>query len=379
MRRILYLALADARGHLMRAHILRDLLGERGVDVTVVTTSRAGQRFLETLGTPSELLSEHFRVEFDARHNMSHLRTDARVAAYLLHPDRCRRDLRRLDALARGADLVVDDSFHPAMLFAHRRFPLVHVYGENMWGAVVGNLDGRAGALARPYRWAMEKLKSRALAHVEHTVSTEGLGWSGNRVRLPPIIPRLRPRPRPRPRPRTRSRTAVVYLNPHFSDPAIAGAIERAARRHGYRLHAVAEGYADRPGWVARDPHLVDAIAGADLFVSGAGMGALGMANLFGVPFLCLLGRQPEQRANVAQLGPRPNVRVVDLPPTGAPAMDADIADLAFRARRPLDDRPDPRARVRALHQQWTDAFVRLLPTVDKDSERTTHVERSAS
>jgi hypothetical protein len=387
MARILYVALAEARGHLMRAHVLRGLLGDRGVEVDVVTTSRSGQTFLASLGTPSELLSEHFRVEFDGRHNMARLRTDARTAAYLLSPGRCRRDLRTLDTLARGADLVVDDSFHPAMLFAHRRFPLVHVYGENMWRAVLENLDGRT-ALARPYRWAMEHLKRRAFGHVEHTVATRDLGRVDNHFRLPPIIPALgTPRNRDR-------RTAVAYLNPRFRDPAIAAAVEDAARRHRLELHAVGEGYADRRGWIARDPELVDSIASADLFISGAGMGALGMATTFEVPFVCLLGRQPEQRANIEQLGPLPTVRVLDLDGGLDGGRDSGLdsglggqiataaADLTFRFHRSA--RPDPTDQIRALHRQWTEAFEHLLARASGRAatpamERTDRVTKSAS
>ena len=84
--RLLYLALADARGHLMRAHLLSGALGEAGLAVDIVTTSREGVRFLASMGRPSRLLSEHFRVEFGERHDMSRRRTDARVLNYLLLP-----------------------------------------------------------------------------------------------------------------------------------------------------------------------------------------------------------------------------------------------------------------------------------------------------
>ena len=49
MARILYLAVADARGHLMRAHLVRRLLAPVGHRVDVVTTSEEGQRFLDRL------------------------------------------------------------------------------------------------------------------------------------------------------------------------------------------------------------------------------------------------------------------------------------------------------------------------------------------
>ena len=39
-----------------------------------------------------------------------------------------------------------------------------------------------------------------------------------------------------------RDRLAAVYLNPHFSDPTLAAAVERALATRGYAMHAVGEG-----------------------------------------------------------------------------------------------------------------------------------------
>jgi hypothetical protein len=144
--RTLYLALADAPGHLMRAHLLSGALGEAGLAVDVVTTCRDGVRFFASMGRGSRLLSEHFRVEFGDRHDMSRRRTEARVASYLLLPWRAIADLRRLAVLGRGADLVVNDSLHPVLLLAPALgfpHPVVQVYGENLWRAMEANLDHR--------------------------------------------------------------------------------------------------------------------------------------------------------------------------------------------------------------------------------------------
>src|SRR5205823_4613604 len=90
---------------------------------------------------------------------------------------------------------------------------------------------------------------------------------------------------------------AVVYLNPHFRDPAIADAVERALAAAGFAIHAVGEGYARRPGWRAHDPALADAIGAADLLVSAPGLGAISQARALRVPFLALVSDQPEQAA----------------------------------------------------------------------------------
>jgi UDP-N-acetylglucosamine:LPS N-acetylglucosamine transferase len=92
-------------------------------------------------------------------------------------------------------------------------------------------------------------------------------------------------------------RLAVVYLNPYFKDAALAEAID--ASLAGFHVHAVGEGYGDRPGWRARDAALGDAVAAADVFVSAAGIGALSLARATGVPMIALATDQPEQRRNL--------------------------------------------------------------------------------
>jgi len=347
--RILYVALADARGHLMRAHLLRAMLAPVGVDVDIVTTSGEGRQFLDVLGSPSEVLSQRFRVEVDAAHNVRRGATDARVLRYVFDPRGAVRDLAWLSARARGAVFVVSDSFHPGLMFAPPGMRLVHVYGENMWNAVAGNLDGRAPAVARGYRWLIHRLKARAFGHVEHVLSARGAAWRGNHVRLPPIIPL------PGAVARRAARSAVVYLNPHFRDPAIASAIEAALARGGYDVHAVGEGYANRPGWRGCDPALADRVAAADVLISGAGMGALGMARAFGVPLLALSSAQPEQRANLASLPAGISVRAVP-----ARASAGELA-AALASLPPRVAAFDPRARAEAIHDLWTDVFVRLV------------------
>lgn len=114
--RLLYLATADARGHLMRAQLLTHALQAQGAAVEVITTSVAGARFLHTFGIQASVLSPHYAVQFDARQNMRAAATDANVAAYLLHPARLLRDVLQLQRRLREVDLVLNDSFHPALL-----------------------------------------------------------------------------------------------------------------------------------------------------------------------------------------------------------------------------------------------------------------------
>lgn len=298
--RLLYLATADARGHLMRAQLLTHALRAQGAHVDVLTTSAAGVQFLGRFGIDAALLSPHYAVQFDARQNMRAAATDANVAAYLLHPARLLRDIVRLRRCLRGVDLVLNDSFHPALLVMGMlpgwRRRIVHVYGISLRAALQGNFDGRlprpaAALFARLIGWQIDA----AAAQLEHDFAQPRLHARGRRFRLPTPVAlaaaaaagALPPAP-----------AAAVYLNPHFRDPALADALEQGLQRAGLDSHRVGEGYAGRPGWVAEDPQWIASAAASTLLVSAPGMAALSVAQVYRRPILLVLTDQPEQQRN---------------------------------------------------------------------------------
>ncbi len=311
--RILWLATADARGHLMRCQLLVKALRARGWLIDVVTTSAEGQRFLRAFGVQAEVVSEHYRVEFDARHNMARLRTEWRLFRYFVSSQRFVRDLPWLAARAQGADLVVNDSFHPALLLSPLYPPgilppVVHVYGNNLRPALEKNFCGRfPRAFARTFQIAMSSCVERSFGRIEHGLAAppEGREIAPRTFCVPPVVAlpsRGRSELRASLGMTPGQRLAVAYLNPHFRDPAIAHALETAMSQLGFGLYAVGEGYAARPGWRACDTGLANAIGAADLFVSAPGLGALAQARALGVPLLTLVTDQPEQVANLAGL-----------------------------------------------------------------------------
>lgn len=88
MPRIVYLATADARGHLMRAQLLVHALraagaGRRADDV------RCGQAFLAAFDIDAAVLSRHYAVQFDERQNMLRDATDRNVAHYVFRRRAC--------------------------------------------------------------------------------------------------------------------------------------------------------------------------------------------------------------------------------------------------------------------------------------------------
>jgi len=319
--RIVWLAVAEGRGHLMRAQLAARLLAPAGIDVDIVTTSAAGVAFTAALGVPSTVVSTAYRLHYDERQNLERARTRAMAMRYLVSPRRCARDLAWLERHARGAALVVNDSFHPALLvatltgvgFAPR---VVHVHGANTRRAVEASAGpGPMRALIRralANAWRIEIVLDQRPPTAARPDALAALGLDrpgaptpspdGRVLELPPLLPA------PRDREAVRAdlgvargaRLAVVYLNPYFHDAALADAIEAALARAGYAMHAVGEGYADRAGWRARDAALCERVGACDLFVSAAGAGALALARASGVPMIALATDQPEQRQNLA-------------------------------------------------------------------------------
>jgi len=298
--RLLYLATADARGHLMRAQLLTHALRAQGAHVDVLTTSDAGVQFLRRFGIEASLLSPRYAVQFDARQNMRAAATDANVAAYLLHPARMLRDILRLRRRLRGVDLILNDSFHPALLVMGMlpgwRRKIAHVYGASLRAALQGNFDGRlprpvAALFARLIGWQIDA----AAGQLEHDFAQPRLQACGRRFRLPtpvalaaPAVPGAAPQ----------MPIAAVYLNPHFRDPDLAQALEQGLQRAGLHSHRVGEGYADRAGWVGEDPQWIACAAASTLLVSAPGMAALSVAQVYRRPILLLLTEQPEQQRN---------------------------------------------------------------------------------
>ncbi|MEQ9499845.1 MAG: hypothetical protein RIT81_23405 [Deltaproteobacteria bacterium] len=154
MSRILWIAVADARGHLMRAHRARRLLAP-SVEVDVVTTSDAGVAFLAALGTPARVLGRGYALAFDAQQHLERGRTQARLLRYLARD--ALGDVRRLRRWAEHYDLIVDDALHPATLIASLLFdpevvPIVHVFGTTLREAVVEIGSGRRERHRSPAR-----------------------------------------------------------------------------------------------------------------------------------------------------------------------------------------------------------------------------------
>lgn len=307
--RIVYLATADARGHLMRAQLLTHSLRAAGANVQVLTTSDEGARFLAGFGIEAPVLSRHYAVQFDREQNMLRRETDRNVAHYVFRPERMLRDILRLRAWFRDADLVVNDSFHPALLFMGWmpvwRRKVVHVYGASLRHALQTNFSGRmpawmANIFGRIVAWQIDRSRAR-IAHDFAYGEPQADGRGGHRLATPVAIVGSDTDSHDDCAPQ-----AAVYLNPHFKDAALADGLERGLAGAHTPAHLVGEGYAQRAGWHAQDEHWIERAARSAFIVSAPGMAALSVAAVYRKPILLLLTDQPEQAINAqraAQMG----------------------------------------------------------------------------
>jgi hypothetical protein len=379
--RVLYLAVADGRGHLMRAHLLRRLLAGSGLAIDVVTTSAPGQAFLAGLGTPAALLPGGFALLFDDRHRLRGEATERHLALYLASPHGLARDVVQLGRLAAGARFLVNDSLHPAALAlaAAPRFTraprVVNVHGDGLWRATVHNFDRRLPDWAsRAFRRTIQGADARAFGRIVHSLAPRdrvGHQDGRNRFRVPPLLSSPR-----RSRAAVREalgltehdRLAAIYLNPHFRDPQIATDLETALASAGVRFVGVSEPWAGRPGWRAFDPDFGDVIAAADLFVSGAGAAALEHARRAAVPLLALPGEQPEQVLNLKQAHAAGiAVRAVDTRTlAGLPDAVASLMRPAAHPRGPAEEH----GRICRL---WSEALLSLAAQAKEENHGARH------
>ena len=320
--RILLMATADARGHLMRGQLLYHALRARGAEVYVMTTSDDGRRFLAEFGVPAEVLSRHYAVVFDSRQKMRTVATDLRVTSYFFLPWHMLRDICRLARHFAAVDLIVNDSLHPAFLLMGGLDPwrnrAVHIYGWSLRESLEENFIGRLwGPIARFFRWWVRFGLSRARGRLVHDFAfplpeSSNLSLPEHQLPTPLALVDMAKRATGRPY------KAAIYLNPHFSDPALAEALETAMRQRlsiegpeDGGVFYLGEGYAHRPGWQPYANDWMDIAARAEMLVSAPGMAVLATAQALGKPVILIVTAQPEQQRNAeraAALGLRHRV-----------------------------------------------------------------------
>ena len=363
--RITYLATADACGHLMRAQLLTHALRAAGAQVQVITTSDKGVRFLAGFGIEATVLSRHYAVQFDALQNMLRRETDRNVAQYVFHPERMLRDVVRLHAVLRTTDLLVNDSFHPALLFMGAmpwwRRKIVQVYGSSLRRALETNFDERLPKFfARLFGRTVAWLIGRSRARVEHDFAygePQQDGKGGYRLPTPVAVVGTNESAGCE-----MAGMAAVYLNPHFTHPLLAQGMEQGLAAAGLNAILVGEGYARRPGWRGQDERWVEAAAQSACIVSAPGMAALSIAAVYRKPILLLLTDQPEQAINAERSADFGLIHHVVKwrgdPDAFARDVTSGVHSLRELSRTPVPDGATGHERATTRLQRWVTLFL---------------------
>lgn len=355
----------------MRAQLLTHALRAQGAQVQVVTTKREGQAFLAQFGIDAMLLSPkpHFAMQYDAQQNMQRKATDLNVASYIFTPTRMLRDILTIKKMMRDRQLVMNDSFHMALMFMGQfrtwGRKIVHVHGHSLKKAVIENFDGRLPQLlCRGYRWQTERMLSAARAQIEHDFAyskPEQISHRLFRLATPVKIARGF----------SENDGSVVtqmpvaaYLNPYFTDEGLASALEQGLADVDLPLHGVGVGYGDRPGWLAQDADWVDHAARAPFIVSAPGMAALSVAQVYQRPIMLLQMDQPEQAHNVARAREMGLSHRVVIWRGSQPDFRAQVAQagrelLALGMRHAISFE-QRQAQALARQQAWVDLLMRL-------------------
>ncbi|WP_223813451.1 hypothetical protein [Pseudomonas caricapapayae] len=156
---------------------------------------------------------------------------------------------------------------------------------------------------------------------------------------------------------------AAVYLNPHFTEPALADALSAGLSEAALSKHLVGEGYAGRDGWLAIDPDWASRAAQAQLIVSAPGMAALSIALVYQRPIILVVSDQPEQTTNAARAAQLQLLHRVVTWRSDAAEFQHQVADAA-RQLCALST-PDPsgaagQARAQARIDAWVSRLLSL-------------------
>lgn len=354
-KKILYVAVADARGHLMKSLLVKEMMEEEGVDVDIFTTSKEGQQFIKKFGHNCEILERSYLNKYDDFQNLDIEETRKEIMSYLLNPKRFANHVLELSFLLKDYDLAVNDSFNASMLAATMFYPkMVNVYVKNILRSLHKELNDHP-----ILKTAFNIAHRRAMMNVETTIKPiNGIITKKNRMILNPLIGMPRPI-------KKENKLAVIYLNPLFRDERLALTITNFLNEKGYNIHAVGEGVNDKlPGWHAHDSRLCDKIAAADLVVSAPGMGVLSQVMSYRKKYIAIYSQQPEQQRNLRQLINSANIQVLDVE-AGEKTWRPQLKQ-SFKFLKKLPDSDIEPQEVALYHKkQWKKVFLELLKKSD--------------
>ena len=317
---VTYVAVAEARGHLMRASQVCQMLHREGLRVAPMAFGPHAVRFFQgASGMEAEELSYGYSNSYGLDHSLDVTKTTHNILTYTFSATGA-RDMAAIMRRMNGARVLLNDlSTSPPMAALAWMLGgphLVNVVSENTYFALV-NLDRLCenkakGAISKKFLDAM--FYAATVNFVNTMDRSKWFHREGVLHYLPPFVQTeatARPTPCRWDGPRAGARRLfVAYFNPEFRNRAFIGHLIELARRHDAFLHLVSEHAADwhadlesdRVQIVKQDFGMATLVRRADLVITAAGLALPLQSYIAGTPLLIVVNRGHVEHARNADV-----------------------------------------------------------------------------
>jgi len=303
---IVYVAVAEARGHLMRASQVCQMLNGEGLKVApMVTGPRAKEFFEAASGMEAEELSMGYTHGYGPDHSIDINQSTTNILQYTFSAQGS-RDLAAITRRMVGARVLLNDLSTTPCLAALGWMVggpyLINVISENTYFALVNvdklNSNRVKGAVGKKL---LDAFFYAAKTNIINTMNPEK--WFTREGVLDFVPPFTQVPERARPSEcrwqgdaKGQKKLFVAYFNPEFRQKAFIGKLKETAARYDANLYLVSEYAADwhaeladeRTQIVKQDFGMATLIREADLVITAAGL-ALPLQNyIAGTPQLII-------------------------------------------------------------------------------------------
>ncbi|MDY0004752.1 MAG: glycosyltransferase [Polyangia bacterium] len=317
---VAYVAVAEARGHLMRASQVCQMLHAEGLRVApMVFGPHAVEFFQGASGMEAEELSFGYSNAYGLDHSLDVTKTTHNILTYTFSATGARDMAAIMRRMSSARVLLNDLSTSPPMAALARLIGgphLINVVSENTYYALV-NLDKLCenktkGAISKKF---LDAMFYAATVNLVNTMDrSKWFKKEGVLHYLPPFVQTestARPSPCSWQGPsRSSKRLFVAYFNPEYRNKAFIGHLIELARRHDAFLHLVSEHAADwhsdlasdRVQIVKQDFGMATLVRKADLVITAAGLALPLQAYVAGTPLLVVVNRGHVEHARNADV-----------------------------------------------------------------------------
>jgi len=313
-------AVAEARGHLMRASQICQLLHGDGLRVApMVCGPRALEFFQGASGMQAETLSVGYAHGYGPDHSLDINQSTTNILYYTFSPQGS-RDLGALSRRMRGTRVLINDLSTTPCLAALGWMVggphLLNVVSENTYFALVNvdklNSNRVKGAVAKKL---IDSFFYAARTNVINSIDPRKWFHREGVLQFLPPITQTAERARPsecrwQGDAKGNRRLFVAYFNPEFRQKEFIGRLKETAARHNANLYLVSEYAADwhadlaneRTQIVRQDFGMANLVREADLVITAAGLALPLQSYIAGTPQLVVSNPAHIEHARNAEI-----------------------------------------------------------------------------